>query len=290
MSFPQSIYPGYVKASASYILDTLTSQAIVGAYSLRKLRSAYAGSACQIKRSSDSTTQNIGFTAGGDFDSTAATTFVGAGTGTVTTWYDQSGNGYNASQATTPPYVILSGTLQTAGTASKATITASYITLPLTTSATVNFSNSATDVTCSTVCANTDAGASNNRGVSMYGSSQTVDYNNASSGCLILIIDSTHIGGLINSGTPASASFSGSALKQVALLVSGLNYTAYVDSAASATQSRTHTYGASSTLDLMGSGQGAMQGMMSEVIIHNAALSSGDQTLLWGNQQTYYGA
>jgi hypothetical protein len=58
------------------------------AYSLRRLRCAYAGSAIQVRRSSDNATSNIGFTAAGDLDTTALKTFVGVGnSGFVTIWF-----------------------------------------------------------------------------------------------------------------------------------------------------------------------------------------------------------
>jgi hypothetical protein len=82
----------------SYPLDLVPGAST--AYSFRKLRSAYAGSAVQVRRSSDSALQNIGF-AGLNFDTAGFTTFIGAGTGSAATWYDQSGNANNAAQATT---------------------------------------------------------------------------------------------------------------------------------------------------------------------------------------------
>jgi hypothetical protein len=72
------------------------------AYSLRKLRSAYAGSAVRIRRSGDNSETDIGFLSNGDFNAASATAFCVAGGGTqngfIVTWYDQSGNGTNASQ------------------------------------------------------------------------------------------------------------------------------------------------------------------------------------------------
>jgi hypothetical protein len=69
------------------------------AYSLRKLRAAYSGSAVRIRRSSDNAESDIGFLVNGNFNSAAAVAFCGAGNGFVTTWYDQSGNGINATQS-----------------------------------------------------------------------------------------------------------------------------------------------------------------------------------------------
>jgi len=64
------------------------------AYSLRKLDTAYAGSAIQVRRTSDNATQDIGFV-NNVLDLAALTTFLGANTGAVSIWYDQSGNGRN---------------------------------------------------------------------------------------------------------------------------------------------------------------------------------------------------
>src|SRR5215469_5847187 len=81
----------------SYPLDLIPGASF--AYSFRKVRSAYAGTVTRIQRSSDSTQQDIGFN-GEDFNAAAYASFVGAGTGALATWYDQSGNANSASQAT----------------------------------------------------------------------------------------------------------------------------------------------------------------------------------------------
>lgn len=80
------------------------------AYSLRKLDTGYAGSAIQVRRISDNATQNIGFV-NNVLDLTALTTFLGAGSGRVSIWYDQSGNGRNLINATAieQPLVYASG-------------------------------------------------------------------------------------------------------------------------------------------------------------------------------------
>jgi len=70
------------------------------AFSVRQLSSAYTGNAIQVRRSSDNNTASIGFTPAGDLDTVSLKTFVGSGTGYVSIWYDQSGNGYNATQTT----------------------------------------------------------------------------------------------------------------------------------------------------------------------------------------------
>lgn len=78
------------------------------ALGVRRLKAAYAGSCIKVRRSTDNATQDIGFS-GDDFDAAAFSTFIGGGNGYVDTWYDQSGNAYNAAQATTAnqPQIIL---------------------------------------------------------------------------------------------------------------------------------------------------------------------------------------
>ncbi|HZE85011.1 MAG TPA: arabinofuranosidase catalytic domain-containing protein, partial [Puia sp.] len=87
-----------VQGQAQQILDNVSAPASV-AYSLRQVKSS-ATKAIQVRRSSDNLTMDIGFTAGGDLDQAALLSFVGAGSGFVTIWYDQTGNGHDALQAT----------------------------------------------------------------------------------------------------------------------------------------------------------------------------------------------
>ena len=70
-------------SAPSLLLDLYPSAA--AAYSVRLLRSAYSGSAIRVRRSSDNTEQDIGFS-GGNLDTSALTSFCGSGNGFVTTW------------------------------------------------------------------------------------------------------------------------------------------------------------------------------------------------------------
>ena len=99
-------------SAAALLLDTYTGASV--AYSLRKLSSSYSGSAIRVRRSSDNTEQDIGFT-GNELDTTSLTSFVGANDGYVTRWYDQSGNANNSAQAaaTIQPQIVSSGTVLT---------------------------------------------------------------------------------------------------------------------------------------------------------------------------------
>jgi hypothetical protein len=83
------------------------------AFSLRKLTSTYSGSAIRVRRSSDNNQQDIAFNGLGRLDTTALKTFVGSSSGYITIWYDQSGFGKHASQATNAkqPRIVNAGTV-----------------------------------------------------------------------------------------------------------------------------------------------------------------------------------
>ena len=102
-------------AAAIKLLDDVGVTAY-RAYGLRKLRTAFAGSAVRVRRSSDSTEQDIGFS-GEDLDTTALLTFAGAGSAYVKVFYDQSGSARDLTQATTTlqPRIVNAGTLDAVG-------------------------------------------------------------------------------------------------------------------------------------------------------------------------------
>lgn len=91
------------------LLDSFPSAA--AAYSTRLLRLAYSGNCIRVRRSNDNAEQDIGFDLFGNLDESALTTFVGANNGFVTTFYDQSGNGRDATQTTAAnqPRIVNSG-------------------------------------------------------------------------------------------------------------------------------------------------------------------------------------
>jgi len=99
-------------APATLLLDAYPSAA--AAYSVRKLRTAYTGSAIRVRRSSDNAEQDIGFS-GANLDTTSLTSFCSGTNGFVTTWYDQSGNARNATQTTAAnqPKIVSSGSVLT---------------------------------------------------------------------------------------------------------------------------------------------------------------------------------
>ena len=102
-----------VSVLLSNLLDLYPNAA--AAYSLRKLRTAYAGSAIRVRRSSDDEEQDIGFDVNGNLDTGALLAFCLVGNGFVTRWYDQSGNARNATQTTliNQPKIVNAGVLLT---------------------------------------------------------------------------------------------------------------------------------------------------------------------------------
>lgn len=69
------------------------------AYAVMKLDNDYAGSCIRIRRDSDNAEQDIGFS-GNDIDEASINSFCSGANCFVKTWYDQSGNGNNATQTT----------------------------------------------------------------------------------------------------------------------------------------------------------------------------------------------
>jgi hypothetical protein len=97
-----------------FALDQFSAPS-AAAYSLRNLRAAYTGSAIRVRRSSDNAETDIGFGSDGNLNTTALLAHCGADNGFVTTWYDQSGNNRNATQATAgqQPRIVNAGVIET---------------------------------------------------------------------------------------------------------------------------------------------------------------------------------
>jgi hypothetical protein len=85
-------------AASDLLLDTYTGAS--AAYSVRKLDKDYTGYCMKVREDSGDTEADIGFDGSGDLDTAAIATHCGSANGYVVTWYDQSGNANNATQAT----------------------------------------------------------------------------------------------------------------------------------------------------------------------------------------------
>lgn len=93
-------------------LDPFAGQ-LYAAYGLQRLLSAYAGACLRARRSSDGAEADIGFTRRGAADAAALLAFAGAGSAFLVSWYDQTGNGRTAVQATgaAQPRIVNAGVL-----------------------------------------------------------------------------------------------------------------------------------------------------------------------------------
>ena len=96
------------------ILDGLSPAA---SFSIRRLPGAYDGPLIRVRRSSDGAAQDIGATIAGNLNTTELVSFCGGSSCFVSTWYDQSGNGRDAAQATAAnqPGIVNAGSIETAG-------------------------------------------------------------------------------------------------------------------------------------------------------------------------------
>jgi hypothetical protein len=72
---------------------------VAAAYSGRRLVRRYSGPLVRVRRASDNAEADFGVGHGG-VDWGAIASFIGAGSGFVSKWYDQSGNGRDAAQST----------------------------------------------------------------------------------------------------------------------------------------------------------------------------------------------
>lgn len=99
-------------SSGAYLLDNYPGA--VAAYSIRRLSSSYSGSSIEVERSSDNTSQNIGFI-GENLDVASLLSFVGSGDGRIKRFYNQQGIGDDLDSAAfaTSPYIVSGGTLIT---------------------------------------------------------------------------------------------------------------------------------------------------------------------------------
>jgi hypothetical protein len=95
------------------LLDTYPGAAV--GYSLRNLTNTYNGPLVRVRRSSDGAELDIYGGASGQLNTTALMTFAGVNTCKIITWYDQSGNGNNASAsdpaAASNPTIVNAGVL-----------------------------------------------------------------------------------------------------------------------------------------------------------------------------------
>jgi hypothetical protein len=105
-------YPLLVKFNAK--LNSLFDLADA-IYSFRKLNPNYTGYCIKVRRSNDNSLLDIGFNVSGNLDTSALMTFIGANSGYIQTWYDQSGSAQDRVQNTSTyqPLIVNAGSLIT---------------------------------------------------------------------------------------------------------------------------------------------------------------------------------
>ena len=95
-SIQENIGDYFTQNQAPYLLDTYTGAA--ASYSLRKLRDDYTGFAITVQDSVGGATQDIGFDVFGELNTVRLSAYGSNNDVFVTTWFDQSGSGNNATQ------------------------------------------------------------------------------------------------------------------------------------------------------------------------------------------------
>lgn len=263
-----------VAATSTLLLDTL-SAVPSAAYSMRKVRSAYAGAALSVTRSTDNVTQDINFDGSGNLDTASMLSFLGAATGTINTWYDQTGNGRHMVQATvgSQPTLVNAGALLTKNSLPSATFSTRNL-------ACATLTGSPSIRTVSFVAAH-----NNNTNFDVIKSS-------ANGGYQIRIAGSNHLVTLLKLGaaaigTAASGPVAG-ALFTGKTSYDGAAYDIAVNgsSVASGASSVTFTSGLSS---IIGSSSSANTSISEMLIFDTALLSGADQTAVQASQKTYFG-
>jgi hypothetical protein len=114
---------GTAAGGAAFVgaLDALTANLDVAWSVSRRLLASYSGSLIRVRRSSDNTEMDIGFTSLGLLDTSALLTFAGAGSAFVTKIYAQTGaKDFVQSTAAAQPRIVNAGALETMGTNSRA--------------------------------------------------------------------------------------------------------------------------------------------------------------------------
>lgn len=269
-------------AAVPLLLDTYTGAS--SAYSLRKLRTAYSGSAIRVRRSSDNAEQDIGFVSG-VLDTASLATFCGAGSGYITTFYDQAGS-VNYTQATTTaqPRIVNAGTVESLN--SKTAINALGAQWLLS-----SFAHTGSGLTAIAV-ASMDSGTVN------YGRMLTVastvageDYQSVGAAALVIRNGSTNaIQAYRNGGGQSSSAVTLATQFLGVSKFDGTNHTMRVNAANATAMSSTGNFSAVESTLLVGSARNNFwTGKLQELILIKSAISSPDLSTVETDINAYYG-
>ncbi len=260
-------------------LDSVSTDAV---FAMRRLRSAYTGALLRVRRSSDSTEQDISANIAGKLDTTTLASFCGSASCYVRTWYDQSGNARDAVQATTSaqPRIVDAGVIEqynalptmylnTASNLVSATPFTTSYTLSTVASRNSSFTGYMKLLNVGGVSNNTygSLGANANNFIAMF-------VGNGSSWNDIGVISP------FANMTTVNVPFS------MAMTVGQNVLTPYVRGGVYNTKNGTTK--AVTGLSIGGYGW-TWDGRVSEVLVYGSALSASEVTNLQANQKTYYG-
>jgi hypothetical protein len=257
------------------ILNNTSVPAAV-AFSSRKLRSEYTGSALKVRRSSDNTTQDIGFRLR-ELDTAALATFVGSGSGFVDTFYDQSGSGLNATQTTLAdqPRIVLSGANDTLNSHVAMRFTGG--TMALSTPSTINQPE---PVTICILTKRSSGIVSHHITDGVFGSPRMLIGEGAANAYQFYSGGTPSEGGLQNTTDT----------RTIIGVFSTPSSSLYVEGTAVISGASIGSDGFGSQWVGAGSAQLAMDGWLGEYLVFFAALGSSDRTKIRSDWQSYWGA
>ena len=273
-------------AAVSPLVEEMGVTSAVALWGLRRLHPD-AVNAVRVRRSSDNTETDIGFS-GDHLDTSALTTFVGAGNGFIKTWYDQSGNGRDLTQTTTAnqaKVVNAGAVVVNAGGRPTATFGSPVI---YTLAESLMY-----DRAGASLLAVVTASAVNNTRVVNEGSTTTsATYNilaQAATSAMSMAIQDDGGALLLNGSGPTL----GGAMHQVSIVDTGTALTPYIDGSTNGTRPYDRT-GKVVTLDRFAvggrhSGSNYMTGTLSELAIFGVALGDTQRGLGQANQKSYHG-
>ncbi len=266
------------------VLDLIFAIASV-AYGLRRLSRFWTGAAIRVERSSDNAQLDIGFI-GEDLDYITLLAFVGTGSGFVVIWYDQSGNGRDATQ-TTPalqPRIVSNGAIETKNgrpTIRQLTGGGGFVaSVPITSST----------LTANAVASLDQQGGAQYKGLMSISNAGQTDYDGVSRGALLIQDDlTTNLFGVRNSNTSSAAGITIGTQFVATSVYDGTNNILWKDGSAGSTVASAGNF--STTLLSIGqrfAWPSPWVGTFSEAILFASVFSTTDRQTLERNQGGYY--
>jgi hypothetical protein len=251
------------------------------AYSLRKLRQQYNGPAIRVRRSSDNAETDIGFATNTDgIDTVALLAFTGANSGFVTTWYDQSGNGRNAAQATAvnQPRIVDAGVVETDGGRPTVRYPTAGVGLATTVTSAGWFDAPSASIVSVARCTNT-------------ATARHIVGNRGGAGRFIRAQGGGASYQLINTGALAMT-VSGTTTNQnvVTYRYDGTTISGWVNGGSATSAAAGYFSDPTATVSIGGSGGGSADwiGTISEIVVFASAISTTGRQTLERNQGSYY--